>query len=57
MNIAQLITALQRIQATYPSARVRVQGWNDSGDLADIELRGDVRLERDAVGNPVVVIR
>jgi hypothetical protein len=57
MNISQLITALQRIQTTFPTAVVRVQGWNDMGDLNDIQLRGDVRLERDAVGNPVVIIR
>jgi len=57
MNISQLITELQRIQTTFPTARVRVQGWNDMGDLNDIHLRGDVRIERDSVGLPVVVLR
>lgn len=57
MIITKLIAGLQRIGTTFPTAEVRVQGWNDSGDLTDIQLRGDIRLERDAYGNPVVIIR
>ena len=52
-----LVARLLEIQKTFPNALVRAQGWNDQGDLMDIELRGDIRLERDAVGNPVVMLR
>ena len=52
-----LVARLLEIQKTFPNAPIRAQGWNDQGDLMDIELRGDIRLERDAVGNPVVMLR
>jgi hypothetical protein len=57
MTVQELLTALTRISQTLPNARVRVQAWNDSGDLQDIHLRGDVRLERSALGEPEVVLR
>ena len=57
MTITELMTALSRIQGTFPSAQVHVEGWNDMGDLNNIAIRGDVRVERDHVGNPLVVIR
>jgi len=57
MNVTELIRILTNVQNNFPSAAIRVQGWNDQGDLMDFPLRGDARLERDAVGNPVVVLR
>jgi hypothetical protein len=57
MNVSELMKALQQIQQTFPNAEVRVEAWNDSGDLQNVKLRGDVRLGRDHVGVPEVVIR
>ncbi len=57
MTITELINALARIQTTFPNIRVRAEGWNEMGDLSSFPVHGDVRLERDSVGNPVVVIR
>ena len=57
MNVTELIKVLTTIERRFPNAPVRVEGWNDSGDLTDIQLRGDVRLGRDAVGNPVIILR
>jgi hypothetical protein len=57
MNVTELIRILTNVQNNFPTAAIRVQGWNDQGDLMDFPLRGDARLERDAVGNPVVVLR
>jgi len=57
MTVQQLISALQQIGYTFPDAQIGVQGWDDMGNLQDINLRGDVRLERDHVGNPLVVLR
>ena len=57
MTVQQLIHALQQIGYTFPDANVHVQGWDDMGNLQDIKLRGDIRLERDPVGNPLIVLR
>lgn len=57
MTVSELIKALVRISQTFPNAPVHTQGWDDMGNLQDIVLRGDVRLERDNVGNPVIVLR
>lgn len=57
MNVTELIKVLTRLQQTYPAAQVRAEGWNDQGDLTAIRIRGDVRLERDAVGVPVIILR
>ncbi len=57
VTVSELIIALQQIQKTFPTARVYAEGWNDQGDLSKVELRGDVRLERDAVGNPIINLR
>lgn len=57
MNVSELARMLHQASQTFPTAEVRVQAWNDSGDLQDVRIKGDVRLERDAVGTPVVVIR
>ena len=57
ITVQMLIARLLEIQKTFPNAPIRAQGWNDQGDLMDIDLRGDVRLERDPVGNPVVMLR
>lgn len=57
MHVNELVRILTQAQNNFPTAAVRVQGWNDQGDLMDFPLRGDVRLERDSVGNPVVVLR
>ena len=56
-TVTQLVQALQQVANTFPNAPVTVQGWDDMGNLQDIKLRGDVRLERDAVGNPTIVLR
>lgn len=55
--VSELIAKLDNIRQTFPNAVVKAQGWNDQGDLMDLDLRGDVRLERDAVGNPVIMVR
>jgi len=52
-----LVARLLEIQKVFPNAPIKAQGWSDQGDLMDIDLRGDIRLERDAVGNPVVLLR
>ena len=57
MTVAQLLTALQRIDARHLNLQVAVEGWNDMGDLTQIELRGDLRLEHDSMGTPRVIIR
>jgi hypothetical protein len=57
MKVSELVTALSKIQQTFPNAVVAVEGWNDMGDLMQFELRGDIRLERDGVGNPMIVLR
>ena len=57
MNVTELINRLVAIRAQFPNAQVKAEGWNDSGDLMSIDLRGDVRLQRDAVGNPVIYLR
>ena len=36
---------------------VTAQGFNESGDLVDLKLRGDIRLDHDAVGNLFLIIR
>lgn len=56
-TVTELTKVLQQISQTFPNAPVSVQGWDDMGNLQDIRLRGDVRLERDSVGNPVIVLR
>jgi hypothetical protein len=57
MTVGELMQVLQQAHNTFPTAEVRVQGWSANGDLENIVLRGDVRLERDEVGMPVVVLR
>lgn len=57
MKVQDLALALSKIQQTFPNAPVKVEGWNDMGDLMSFDLRGDVRLERDSVGNPIIVLR
>jgi len=57
LTTSMLVAMLLEIQKTFPNAPIKAQGWNDQGDLMDIDLRGDIRLERDAVGNPVVLLR
>lgn len=57
MNITELISRLTDLRNTFPNAQVRAEGWSDQGDLMDFPLRGDVRLGRDALGNPIVVLR
>lgn len=57
MTASELASVLQQISHTFPTAQVIVQGWDDMGNLQDIKLKGDVRMERDSVGIPVVVIR
>lgn len=57
VNIQQLIIALTKIQQTFPNAPVKAEGWNDMGDLMSFTLRGDIRLDRDSVGNPIIVLR
>jgi hypothetical protein len=57
MTVTQLIRQLEHIRQTYPDMPLKAQGWNDSGDLMDFYLKGDLRLERDMVGNPVLVLR
>jgi hypothetical protein len=57
MTVTELAKALQQAANTFPNAQVLVQGWDDMGNLQDIKLRGDVRLERDKVGNPTIVLR
>ena len=57
MLAMDLYKRLGEILKTYPTIDIRAEGWNDQGDLMQIPLRGDVRLERDHVGAPVVVIR
>lgn len=56
-TVRQLAQALHQISQTFPNAQVSVQGWDDMGNLQDFQLRGDVRLERDSVGNPIIVLR
>ena len=57
MTVRELAERLTQISGTFPNAPVHTQGWDDMGNLQDIVLRGDVRLERDSVGNPVIVLR
>ena len=57
MTVSELAQKLSQISQTFPNAPVHTQGWDDMGNLQDIVLRGDVRLERDSVGNPVIVLR
>lgn len=57
MTVTELYNRLDKIRQTFPNAPVRMQGWSDTGDLTDVAVHGDIRLERDAVGNPVIVIR
>lgn len=57
VTITQLMEKLEQVRYTYPNIPVKAEGWNDSGDLMDITLRGDVRLVRDKYGNPVLVLR
>jgi len=48
---------LTEILKTFPDIHIRAEGWNDLGDLMQLPLRGDVRLERDIDGNPIITIR
>jgi len=57
LTTSMLVARLLEIQKVFPNAPIKAQGWSDQGDLMDIDLRGDIRLERDAVGNPVVLLR
>jgi hypothetical protein len=57
MTVSELIQVLENIRKTFPNAPVHAQGWDDMGNLQDFSLRGDVRLERDPVGNPLIVLR
>lgn len=57
MTVEQLAHILTQAAQKFPHATVKAQGWNDMGDLMDFELRGDVRVERDVVGNSVIVLR
>lgn len=57
MKARDLYLQLGELLRTFPTAEVTAEGWNDQGDLMQIPLRGDVRLERDAVGLPTIVIR
>lgn len=57
MLAMDLYRQLTEILKTYPTIDIKAEGWNDQGDLMQIPLRGDVRLERDQYGNAVVVIR
>ena len=57
MTVRELIQRLQQVNPALLDAPVRTQGWDDMGNLQDFALRGDLRLERDAVGNPIVVLR
>lgn len=57
LTVSMLVSRLLEIQRTYPNAPISAQGWNDSGDLMDLKLRGDVRIERDAFGQAIIIIR
>jgi len=57
ITVQALIARLLEVHKNFPTAEVRAEGWNDLGDLMDIRLRGDIRLQRDSEGNPLVVIR
>lgn len=57
MTVTQLIRQLEHVHRTVGDMPLKAQGWNDSGDLMDFYLKGDLRLERDMVGNPVLILR
>jgi hypothetical protein len=57
MTVTELISLLDSYARTFPTATVKAQGWDDMGNLQDFALRGDVRLERDNVGMPTIVVR
>ena len=57
MLASHLLQHLTEILKTYPTIDVRAEGWNDEGDLMQLKLRGDVRLERSETGTPVIVLR
>jgi hypothetical protein len=57
ITVQMLSDRLLEAKQRFPNAPIRVQAWSDQGDLVDIELRGDIRLDRDAYGNPVVTLR
>lgn len=57
ITVKELATHLTRISERYQNTPIKVEGWNDTGDLMSFLLKGDIRLERDAHGNPVITIR
>lgn len=57
MTVAELLNLLKRVHVQYGSTPIVAEGWNDSGDLTQVKLRGDLRLEQDKYGQPLIVLR
>lgn len=58
LTVEQLQRLLQQAtEAGHGHIPVIAQGFNESGDMVDLKLRGDIRLDHDAVGNLFLIIR
>ena len=57
MTVAELLNMLKAIRVKHGTTPIVVEGWNDSGDLTQIKVRGDLRVGLDKYGQPVIVLR
>jgi hypothetical protein len=58
MNVTQLRLILEDLcKRGFQGSEVKVEGWNDSGDLVSFHLKGDVKKATDPVGRPEIILR
>lgn len=57
MTVTELLNLLKQVHVKYGGTPIVVEGWNDSGDLTQVKVRGDLRVGMDKYGQPVIVLR
>ena len=57
MTLGELLVKLKRFHIVYREAPLVVEYTTPLGKVRRVELDGNGRLERDLMGNPIVVIR
>ena len=57
MTITELIEALQLIRKKYPRARLVCEVRDVAGEMVQVGISNDLRVELDRMGHPLVVLR
>jgi hypothetical protein len=58
MTVAQLRLIIEDLCTRgYQGSNVKVEGWNESGDLVSFHLKGDAKKGTDPVGRPEIILR